>query len=216
MPSATLSSATFISKSTDIRSTPAIEFHSLSKTFNMTGWRIGFAVGQEDVINALRQVKDNYDSGVFNAIQSAAAVALDHYDHADIAGMRDEYHKRRDIAVNGLRAIGCHVTLRREVMYEFFDRLVATALPRIRDFRGVSRRAFDGRGNYTLGVTEHIIFPEIDIDKITKINGMDITFVTTAQTDEEAYALLKLLGIPFRNQNQTANQNQNAQASATA
>jgi LL-diaminopimelate aminotransferase len=97
-------------KNADIRTTPAIEFHSLSKTFNMTGWRIGFAVGHEDVINALRQVKDNYDSGVFNAIQSAAAVALDHYDHADIAGMRDEYHKRRDIAVNGLRAIGCHVT----------------------------------------------------------------------------------------------------------
>lgn len=97
-------------KNADIRSTPAIEFHSLSKTFNMTGWRVGFAVGHEDVIGALRQVKDNYDSGVFNAIQAAAAVALDRFDHADIAGMREEYRARRDIAVKGLRAIGCDVS----------------------------------------------------------------------------------------------------------
>ena len=97
-------------KNADIRSTHAIEFHSLSKTFNMTGWRIGFAVGHEDVIGALRQVKDNYDSGVFNAIQAAAAVGLNHFDHADIAGMRAVYRERRDIAVSGLRAIGCQVT----------------------------------------------------------------------------------------------------------
>lgn len=97
-------------RSADIRSTLGIEFHSLSKTFNMTGWRIGFAVGHEEVIGALRQVKDNYDSGVFNAIQSAGAVALDRFDDPEIAGMREVYHQRREIAVAGLRAIGCEVT----------------------------------------------------------------------------------------------------------
>src|SRR5262249_46408652 len=96
-------------KNAHIPTTPGIGFRSLSKTFNMTGWRIGFAVGHEETIGALRQVKDNFDSGVFNAIQAAGAVALDHFDHADIKAMRDEYHKRRDIAVEGLRAIGCEV-----------------------------------------------------------------------------------------------------------
>jgi large subunit ribosomal protein L5 len=84
-------------------------------------------------------------------------------------------------------------------MYEFLDRLVSVALPRVRDFKGVSEKSFDGRGNYTMGVTEQIIFPEIDIDKVSKITGMDITFVTTANTDEEAYELLKEMGMPFRN-----------------
>jgi large subunit ribosomal protein L5 len=93
--------------------------------------------------------------------------------------------------------IGCRVTLRRDVMYEFFDRLVATALPRIRDFRGLSPRAFDGRGNYSLGLSDQTIFPEIDLDKIKRHQGMDITLVTTAQTDEEALDLLKLMGMPF-------------------
>ncbi len=95
--------------------------------------------------------------------------------------------------------IGARVTLRGDKMYEFLDRLIAVALPRVRDFRGVNEKSFDGRGNYTLGVTEQIIFPEIDIDKVKKITGMDITFVTTANTDEEAYELLKELGMPFRN-----------------
>jgi large subunit ribosomal protein L5 len=94
--------------------------------------------------------------------------------------------------------IGVRVTLRRDRMYEFLERLIAVALPRIRDFKGVNYK-FDGRGNYTLGVTEQIIFPEIDFDKITKIMGMDITFVTTASTDEEGYALLREFGIPFKN-----------------
>jgi large subunit ribosomal protein L5 len=93
--------------------------------------------------------------------------------------------------------IGCHVTLRREVMYEFFDRLVATALPRIRDFRGLSPRAFDGRGNYSLGLDDQTIFPEIDLDKIKRHQGMDVTIVTTARTDAEAMDLLKLMGMPF-------------------
>jgi large subunit ribosomal protein L5 len=95
--------------------------------------------------------------------------------------------------------IGARVTLRGEKMYEFLDRLVSTALPRVRDFKGVNEKSFDGRGNYTMGITEQIIFPEVDIDKVSKITGMDITFVTTANTNEEAYELLKELGMPFRN-----------------
>jgi large subunit ribosomal protein L5 len=97
--------------------------------------------------------------------------------------------------------IGAKVTLRGDRMYEFLDRLTAVALPRVRDFRGVNEKGFDGRGNFTLGVKEQIIFPEISIDKINKISGMDITFVTTAGTDEESYELLKLLGMPFSNIN---------------
>ncbi len=93
--------------------------------------------------------------------------------------------------------IGCRVTLRRDVMYEFFDRLIATALPRIRDFRGLSPRSFDGRGNYTLGVGDQTIFPEIELDKIKRQQGMDITIVTSARTNEEAMDLLKLMGLPF-------------------
>jgi large subunit ribosomal protein L5 len=95
--------------------------------------------------------------------------------------------------------IGTRVTLRGDKMYEFLDRLIAVALPRVRDFKGVNEKSFDGRGNYTMGVTEQIIFPEIDIDKVNRITGMDITFVTTAQNDEEAYELLKELGMPFKN-----------------
>ena len=97
--------------------------------------------------------------------------------------------------------IGVRVTLRGDKMYEFMDRLMSIALPRVRDFRGISAKGFDGRGNYTLGVTEQIIFPEISIDKVTKISGMDITFVTTAQTDEESFELLKAFGMPFQNKN---------------
>lgn len=97
--------------------------------------------------------------------------------------------------------IGARVTLRGDRMYEFLDRLTSVALPRVRDFKGVNEKGFDGRGNYTLGVKEQIIFPEISIDKVNRISGMDITFVTTAQTDEESYELLKLLGMPFSNIN---------------
>ena len=97
--------------------------------------------------------------------------------------------------------IGARVTLRKDRMFEFLDRLIAVALPRVRDFRGINDKSFDGRGNYTMGVQEQIIFPEIQVDKVNRITGMDITFVTTAQTDEEALALLKALGMPFKNQN---------------
>ena len=95
--------------------------------------------------------------------------------------------------------IGCSVTLRKDVMYEFFDRLVNVALPKVRDFRGISSTAFDGRGNYSLGLHEQIIFPEIEYDKIEKIKGMNITIVTSARTDDEARVLLKLMGVPFKN-----------------
>jgi large subunit ribosomal protein L5 len=109
---------------------------------------------------------------------------------------------RKSIASFKLRAgvsIGCRVTLRGERMYDFFTKLVNVALPRVRDFRGVSGKAFDGRGNYSLGIKEHIIFPEIDYDKIDKIKGLNVTVVTTAKTDEEGKELLKLMGMPFRN-----------------
>jgi large subunit ribosomal protein L5 len=96
--------------------------------------------------------------------------------------------------------IGAKVTLRKERMYEFLDRLITVALPRVRDFRGINDKSFDGRGNYSMGVSEHIIFPEIDIDKVSRITGMDITFVTTAETDAEAMSLLKEMGLPFKNQ----------------
>ena len=108
---------------------------------------------------------------------------------------------KKDISNFKLRKampIGARVTLRGAKMYEFLDRLIAVALPRVRDFKGVNEKSFDGRGNYTLGVTEQIIFPEVDIDKVNRITGLDITFVTTADSDEEAYELLKELGMPFR------------------
>lgn len=108
---------------------------------------------------------------------------------------------KKDVASFKLRKgmpIGAKVTLRREKMYEFLDRLVSTALPRVRDFNGINPNGFDGRGNYNLGITEQIIFPEIDIDKVKKIQGMDITFVTSAKTDKEAKALLEKFGLPFK------------------
>lgn len=118
-----------------------------------------------------------------------------------IAGQKPVITKsKKSIASFKLRAnqpIGCKVTLRGERMYEFLDKLVTITLPRVRDFRGVNRNAFDGRGNYTLGIKEQLIFPEIDYDKIGKLRGMDIVIVTTANTDAEAYSLLELIGMPF-------------------
>jgi large subunit ribosomal protein L5 len=110
-------------------------------------------------------------------------------------------YSKKDISNFKLRKgmpIGTKVTLRGDKMYEFLDRLLSVALPRTRDFRGINPKGFDGRGNYNMGVTEHIIFPEIDIDKVSKILGMDVTFVTTAQSDEEAKALLDAFGFPFK------------------
>jgi large subunit ribosomal protein L5 len=121
-----------------------------------------------------------------------------------IAGQKAVATKsRKDISNFKLRKgnpIGVRVTLRGDRMYEFLDRMISVYIPRVRDFRGINDKGFDGKGNYSMGVTEQIIFPEIDIDKISKINGMDITIVTTARTDEECLALLKEFGLPFKNQ----------------
>jgi len=120
-----------------------------------------------------------------------------------IAGQRPVVTRaRKSIASFKLREgmpIGCMVTLRKRMMYDFFDKLVNVTLPRVRDFRGLSDKSLDGRGNFTLGIKEHIIFPEIEYDKIDKIKGLNITIVTTAKTDEEGKALLKMMGMPFKN-----------------
>jgi len=141
--------------------------------------------------------------GLGEAIQNIKVLDSAVEELALIAGQRPVITRaRKSIASFKLRAgmpIGCMVTLRRERMYDFFDKLVNVGLPRVRDFRGVSDKSFDGRGNYTLGIKEHIIFPEIDYDKIDKIKGLNITIVTTATTDEEGKALLKLMGMPFKN-----------------
>lgn len=140
--------------------------------------------------------------GVGDATQNSKLLDDAVRDLTIIAGQKPVVTKaKKSIASFKLRegtAIGCKVTLRGNKMYEFLDKLFTISLPRVRDFRGVSRNAFDGKGNYTLGVKEQLIFPEIDYDKVSKIRGMDIVIVTTANTDEEAYELLKLLGMPFQ------------------
>jgi large subunit ribosomal protein L5 len=140
--------------------------------------------------------------GLGEAIQNIKLLESASQELAAITGQKAVVTRaRRSIAAFKLREgmpIGCMVTLRRDRMYHFFDKLVNVVLPRVRDFRGVSDRAFDGRGNYTLGIREQIIFPEIDYDKIDKVKGMNITIITSAPTDEEGKYLLNLLGLPFR------------------
>jgi len=140
--------------------------------------------------------------GLGEAIQNIKILDSAALELAQISGQKAVITRaRQSIAAFKLRKgmpIGCMVTLRGDRMYEFFDKLVNVALPRVRDFRGVSPKALDGRGNYTLGIKEHIIFPEIDYDKIDKIKGMNITIVTTAETDEEARTLLAMMGMPFK------------------
>ena len=159
--------------------------------------------GYKNDLQAPRLRKVILNIGLGEAIQNIKV--LDHAteEMALIAGQKPVVTRaKKSISNFKLRTgmpIGCSVTLRRERMYEFLDRLMNVALPRVRDFRGVSGKSFDGRGNYTLGIREQIIFPEIHYDKIDKIRGMNITIVTTAETDEEAKALLKHLGMPFRN-----------------
>ena len=141
--------------------------------------------------------------GLGEAIQNIKILDSAVEELALIAGQKPVITRaKKSIASFKLREnmpIGCMVTLRRDRMYDFLDKLVHIALPRVRDFRGVSPKSFDGRGNYTLGIREHIIFPEINYDKIDKIKGLNITIVTTSRTDEEGRFLLKLLGMPFRN-----------------
>ncbi|NUN12695.1 MAG: 50S ribosomal protein L5 [Myxococcales bacterium] len=140
--------------------------------------------------------------GLGEAIQNPKAVEAAQAEVTTISGQKAVVTRaRKSIATFKLRQgvpIGCMVTLRRDAMFEFVDRLLNVALPRVRDFRGVSPKAFDGKGNYSLGVREQIIFPEIDYDKVDKVRGMNVTFVTTARTDDECYALLKQFGMPFR------------------
>jgi large subunit ribosomal protein L5 len=142
------------------------------------------------------------NQGVGSAIADKKLIDVATTEMTMIAGQKAmQSLSKKDISNFKLRKkmpIGVRVTLRRDQMYEFLDRLIAVALPRIRDFRGIDSK-MDGRGNYTLGIPEQIVFPEIVLDKVSKINGMNITFVTTAKTDEEGFALLKELGLPFKN-----------------
>ncbi len=156
------------------------------------------------VMQAPKLVKISINQGVGNATQDKKLVDIAVNEITTITGQKAvATQSKKAISNFKLREkmpIGAKVTLRGDRMYEFMDRLITVALPRVRDFRGISDNSFDGRGNYTLGITEQIIFPEIDLDKINKIAGMDITFVTTAKTDAEAFELLKQMGMPFKNQ----------------
>lgn len=156
----------------------------------------------ETMMQAPKLEKICLNRGVNGAVTDKKLVDIALDELATITGQKAvATMSKKDISNFKLRKnmpIGARVTLRGVKMFEFLDRLIAVALPRVRDFKGVSEKAFDGRGNYTMGVTEQIIFPEIDIDKVNKITGLDITFVTTANTDEEAYELLKELGMPFK------------------
>jgi large subunit ribosomal protein L5 len=159
----------------------------------------------KSVMQVPKITKISINKGIGAAVADKKIVDVGLEEITSITGQKAVPTKsKKDISNFKLRAgvsIGVKVTLRGDRMYEFMDRLMNVALPRVRDFRGVSDKGFDGRGNYTLGVKEQIIFPEISIDKVQKINGMDITFVTTAQSDEESYELLKAFGMPFVNKN---------------
>lgn len=158
--------------------------------------------GYKNVMQVPKLEKIVINQGLGQAISDKKLIDIAIEELSNISGQRAVATiSRKDISNFKLRRkmpIGARVTLRKDRMYEFLERLISVALPRIRDFRGVNYK-LDGKGNYTLGINEHIIFPEIDIDKINRILGMDITFVTSANTDEEAYALLKHFGIPFKN-----------------
>src|SRR3982750_1033238 len=159
--------------------------------------------GYKSIMQVPRLEKISINRGVNGAVTDKKLVDVAVEELSTISGQKAvSTMSKKDISNFKLRKnmpIGARVTLRGVKMYEFLDRLISVSLPRVRDFKGINDKAFDGRGNYTLGVTEQIIFPEIDIDKVNKITGMDITFVTTAQTNEEAFELLKELGMPFRN-----------------
>ena len=157
----------------------------------------------KNVMQIPKLVKIAINAGLGEAIQNHRLLETTVTEIGQITGQKPIITKaRKSIAGFKLRqgmSIGCCVTLRGTIMYEFLDRLVNVALPRVRDFRGVSPKSFDGHGNYTLGITEQLIFPEIDYEKVEKLRGFSVTITTTAKTDEEARVLLKLLGMPFRN-----------------
>lgn len=156
----------------------------------------------KNVMQVPRLEKIVINSGVGETTQNTKVMDYVVYAMTQISGQKPVVTRaKKSIATFKLREnlpIGCKVTLRKQRMYDFFDRLVTVALPRVRDFRGVPRKGFDGRGNYTMGIKEQIVFPEVEIDKLDKVRGMDITFVTTAKTDEEARSLLENMGMPFR------------------
>jgi large subunit ribosomal protein L5 len=164
---------------------------ALVKKFNYTS-----------VMQAPKLEKICLNRGVNGAVNDKKLIDISLEELTTISGQKAmSTLSKKDISNFKLRKampIGVRVTLRGVKMFEFLDRLIAVALPRVRDFKGVNEKSFDGRGNYTMGVTEQIIFPEVDIDKVNRITGFDITFVTTANTDEEAYELLKELGMPFK------------------
>ncbi len=159
--------------------------------------------GYTSVMQVPKLEKICVNRGVNGAVNDKKLVDIAIDELATITGQKAiATSSKKDISNFKLRKgmpIGARVTLRGVNMYEFLDRLISAALPRVRDFKGINEKSFDGRGNYTMGVTEQIIFPEIDIDKVNKITGMDITFVTSASTNEEAYELLKEMGMPFKN-----------------
>ncbi len=158
--------------------------------------------GYKNVMQIPRLKKICLNQGIGAGVADKKLVDVAIEEMTTIAGQKAvPTTSKKDISNFKLRegmAIGCRVTLRGDKMYEFLDRLIAVSLPRVRDFQGISDKGFDGRGNYSMGITEQIIFPEIDIDKVSRINGMDITFVTTAKTDVECHSLLTELGLPFK------------------
>ncbi|HEY9113092.1 MAG TPA: 50S ribosomal protein L5 [Bacteroidales bacterium] len=160
--------------------------------------------GYKTVMQAPKLVKIAVNQGIGAALADKKLIDNGVEEMTNITGQKAvPTISKRDVSNFKLRKgspIGVRVTLRGDKMYEFLDRIVSVALPRVRDFKGINDKGFDGRGNYTFGITEQLIFPEIDIDKVSKINGMDITIVTTSKTDQEAFALLKEFGLPFKNQ----------------
>jgi large subunit ribosomal protein L5 len=149
-------------------------------------------------------VKIVLNNGVRDAVGNSKAIQFAEYAMTQISGQKPVVTRaKKSIASFKLREglpIGVMVTMRKRRMFEFLDRFISVALPRVRDFRGTPKKGFDGRGNYTMGIKEQIVFPEVDIDKLDAVRGMDITFVTTAKTDAEGYELLELMGMPFRKQ----------------
>ena len=162
--------------------------------------------GIKNIHDVPRLVKIGINVGMGSAIENPKHLEAAQEELAKITGQYAMITRaKRSVSNFKLRTgmkIGCRVTLRRERMWEFFDRLVSLSIPRIRDFRGLPTKSFDGRGNYTIGIREQVIFPEVDYDKIEKLHGMDITFITSTEKDDRAYALLKELGLPFRQSSQ--------------
>jgi large subunit ribosomal protein L5 len=167
--------------------------------------------GYKTVMQCPKLLKICFNQGVKGSVADKKLIDIAIDEMTNITGQRAvATMSKKDVSNFKLRKnmpIGTKVTLRSKTMYDFLDRFVSVSLPRVRDFKGINDKAFDGRGNYTIGITEQIIFPEIDIDKLPRISGMDITFVTSARTNEEAYELLKELGMPFKNINLTNTSN---------